>query len=179
MRPRTCWDQLLCLPDWVAVAVAYLVLLVKWSLWAIVDSPAVGTGTTQRISEHLPFLAYCVEIGTWAFGTSHLVCRDLNRWLHPEAGLREKRLHRGPGLPQQVHTTDVYCGAHRQASGIQIPHRDQLSPCLQRKGAMAWRGTREASRIFSKNSPTLGQMWGIWIENLKDKLFRSRCHHPS
>lgn len=48
-------------------------------LRSIVESPAVGTGTTQRLSEHLSFLACCVKIGTWEVGPSHLVCRVLSR----------------------------------------------------------------------------------------------------
>ena len=49
------------------------------SLWAVVDFPAMGTAPTLRITEHLSFLAYSVEIGTHKVGPCHLACRILNR----------------------------------------------------------------------------------------------------
>lgn len=139
MRPSTCWE-----PECPPLLDTNSSNSMLWpcgqveGLWAIVDFPAMGIGTTQKITGHLSFLAYCVEIDTQEVRPSHLVCKVLNRWPHPKAGFREKGPHcaRCWALPQQAHIIDVHCGAHRQASGIQIPNRDQLLPCLQRKEEM-------------------------------------------
>lgn len=84
VRPSTCWEsERPCLPDTSSSlggcdSSTLCPQDQVEGLWAIVDFPAIGTVTPQRMSEHLSFLAYFMEIGTWEVGLSHLVCRVLN-----------------------------------------------------------------------------------------------------
>ena len=85
--------------------------------------PSFGIDTSLSIREHLSFLAYSMKIGIQEGAPSQLICRVVNKWPCPDAGLREKSLGSALiDLPLEV--TGVHCEACRQELGMRIPSRN-------------------------------------------------------